>query len=99
MGYNAVMPEDEHIGTRIKTQRIAQGLTQTELADAVGATKTAVSAWECGNAENIRLPTFGLLCRVLHVNYEYLIWGADRDKSGQAGPPGVRRRKKIPPTS
>ena len=91
------MPE-EHIGTRIKQQRIAQGLTQSDLAQAVGVTKTAVSAWETGNAESIRLPTFGLLCRVLHVNYEFLIWGADRNKTGQVGPP-ARRRKSRPPTS
>jgi transcriptional regulator with XRE-family HTH domain len=88
---------DESIGTRIKHLRIAQGLTQTELAQAVGVTKTAVSAWECGQAESIRLPTFGLLCRVLHVNYEYLIWGADRNKSGQVGP--AARRRKSPPTN
>lgn len=76
-------------------------LTQTDLAEAVGVTKTAVSAWETGYAENIRLHTFGMLCKVLAVNYEYLIWGADRNKSGQPPPvvPVARRRKKSPPTN
>jgi transcriptional regulator with XRE-family HTH domain len=92
------MPEKEHFGTRVKRLRQSQGLTQTELANAVGVTKTAVSAWECGLAENPTLPTFGLLCRVLHANYEYLIWGADRNKSGQVAPAALRR-KKTPPTS
>jgi transcriptional regulator with XRE-family HTH domain len=97
-GYNAVMPEKEHIGTRIKLLREAQGLTQSQLAAAVGVTKTAVSAWECGNADNPTLPTFGLLCRVLHANYEYLIWGADRNKIGQVVP-AARRKRRAPPTS
>jgi transcriptional regulator with XRE-family HTH domain len=97
MSYNAGMPEKEHFGTRIKLLREAQGLTQSELAKLVGVTKTAVSAWETGISENPTLRTFGLLCRVLHANYEYLIWGADRNKSGQVGQ--AAQRRKPPPTS
>jgi transcriptional regulator with XRE-family HTH domain len=89
---------DETMGTRIRTLREAKGLTQQQLADELGVTKGAVSAWETGYAENIRLQTFLKLLDVLGVKKpEYLIWGADRDRSGLDT--GGNNRKKPPPKS
>jgi transcriptional regulator with XRE-family HTH domain len=76
---------DETMGTRIRTLREAKGLTQAQLAEKVGVTKGAVSAWETGYAKNLRLQTFLRLLDVLGVSKpEYLIWGTDRNRSGQA---------------
>jgi transcriptional regulator with XRE-family HTH domain len=67
------------MGTRIRALREARELTQTDLAVAVGVTKTAVSAWETGHAVNIRLQTFLRVLEVLGVSKpEDLIWGRDR---------------------
>jgi putative transcriptional regulator len=67
---------NESMGTRIRALREAKALTQTDLAIAVGVTKTAVSAWETGQALNIRLQTFLRVLNVLGVSKpEDLIWG------------------------
>ena len=36
------------LGARIKTLRISAGLTQAQLADRAGMTKTGVASWEQG---------------------------------------------------
>ena len=36
---------------KIRAFRIARGLSQTELADALGLDQTTISAWESGKAE------------------------------------------------
>ena len=46
------------LGTRIRTLREAGGLTQTDLAGAIGVTQAALSAWEAGNSLNLKLQTF-----------------------------------------
>jgi transcriptional regulator with XRE-family HTH domain len=68
-----------HMGTRIRTLREARGLTQTDLAMAVGVTKAAVSAWETGYSANIKLKTFLRVLEVLGVSKpESLIRGMGR---------------------
>lgn len=42
-----------HIGEKIKAQRKALGLTQTELGARLGVQKNAVSKWECGRVADI----------------------------------------------
>ncbi len=70
---------------RIKTLRQAKGSSQEELADLVGVTKSAVSQWELGTTENIKLRVFLHLCDVLGTNPWYLVHGHERAKSGQTG--------------
>jgi transcriptional regulator with XRE-family HTH domain len=41
-------------------------------------TKSAVSQWEAGATQNIKLKTFLALLEVLGTDYEYLVYGADR---------------------
>jgi DNA-binding transcriptional regulator YiaG len=69
---------NESLGTRIRILREAGGLTQTELAVAIGVTEAAVSAWETGNYLNLKLQTFLCILDVLGVaEPEYLIRGTD----------------------
>ncbi len=68
----------ETMGDRIKTLREARKLTQEGLGDLVGVTKSAVSQWEAGATQNIKLKTFLTLLEVLRTDYEYLVYGADR---------------------
>jgi transcriptional regulator with XRE-family HTH domain len=49
---------------RLKTARLAEGLSQTDLAEKVGVTQPAVSNWELGNVEP-RPPQLQQLERVL----------------------------------
>jgi DNA-binding transcriptional regulator YiaG len=69
---------NESLGTRIRTLREAGGLTQMDLALAIGVTEAAVSAWETGNSLNLKLQTFLHILDVLGVaEPEYLIRGTD----------------------
>jgi transcriptional regulator with XRE-family HTH domain len=66
------------LGTRIRALREAGGLTQTDLAVAIGVTLAAVSAWEIGNSMNLKLQTFLRILDVLGVaEPEYLIRATD----------------------
>lgn len=64
----------EKIGVFISDMRKSQGMSQKQLADAVGVTDKAVSKWETGKS----LPEISKmesLCEVLHININELISG------------------------
>ena len=72
-------PED--IGTRIRAARRNCGLTQDELADQVGVSRSAVAQWETGRTGQVT----GNLSRIagaLEVNVEYLMYGDDKRAAG-----------------
>ena len=72
-------PQD--IGTRISTIRRERGLTQDELADQVGVSRSAVAQWETGRTGQVT----GNLSRIadaLEVNVEYLMYGNDKRAAG-----------------
>lgn len=73
------------MGDRIKMLREAKELTQTQLGELVGVTKSAVSQWELGQTSNIKLQTFLRLLDVLGTKYEYLVFGAARVPGGRGG--------------
>lgn len=73
----------ETIGDRIRQCRIARGMTQQQLADAVGVTKGAVSQWELGGTKNVKLDTFLKLIAALHTTAEYLVTGPSPASSGR----------------
>jgi transcriptional regulator with XRE-family HTH domain len=86
-GYIAPM---ETMGDRIRYLRGTKGMSQSDLAERCGVTKAAVSAWELGNAANIKLQTFLKLCDTLGCVPEFLIYGPSRkppdgDSSAQSG--------------
>jgi transcriptional regulator with XRE-family HTH domain len=84
--YHAPM---ETMGQRIKALREARGMSQQELADAVGVSKSAVSQWELGQSQNVKLKTFLALLESLRTDMEYLVYGAARKPQGD----GDRTRK------
>ena len=51
-------------------------MTQLQLATQLGVTKGAVSQWELGGTQNIKLKTWLKLLEVLHTTAEYLVSGA-----------------------
>ena len=77
------MSTPQDIGSRIRATRRERGLTQDELADQVGVSRSAVAQWETGRTGQVT----GNLSRIagaLGVNVEYLMVGDDKRASGEA---------------
>ena len=76
----------DRIGKRIRQRREKLGFTQEELGGKVGVTKAAVSGWERGGGNRMKLVVFYELLRVLKVrdNGAALIFG-------EKGPPPPRK--------
>jgi transcriptional regulator with XRE-family HTH domain len=77
------MSTPQHIGQRIRTVRRDRRLTQDELADQVGVSRSAVAQWETGRTGQIT----GNLSRIaaaLEVSVEYLMNGDDKRAAGEA---------------
>lgn len=89
--YNRRRMED--MPARIKSLRIARGLSQDQLAKACQVTRAAVSQWESGIVTNIRLPSFMRLCEALATDPAYLIYGPDRLPPKDAPGGGAHRRR------
>lgn len=81
----------ETMGDRIRQLRVAQGLTQPQLAERVGVTKSAVSQWEDGSTSNVKLEVFLLLCEVLRTDPKYLVWGSNRAPTDPGATGRIRR--------
>lgn len=66
------MFETAKVGRKIKEARVAQNMTQMNLADAMGVSYQAVSNWERGNSmpDISKLPE---LCDILHIRMEELL--------------------------
>jgi transcriptional regulator with XRE-family HTH domain len=69
------------IGTRIRTIRRERGLTQDELADQVGVSRSAVAQWETGRTGQVT-GNLSRIAGVLGVNVEYLMVGDDKWAAG-----------------
>lgn len=61
------------IGEKIKAERKALGLTQTELGDRLGVQKNAVSKWECGRVDDIPGSKIKAMAAIFGVSPSYLI--------------------------
>ena len=59
-------------GKKLKEARKARKLTQKELAELVGVTKTTVSGWET-DAYMPSMPTMILVAKILHTSIDYLV--------------------------
>jgi transcriptional regulator with XRE-family HTH domain len=80
--YTNFMSTPHDIGIRIRAARRDRGLTQDELAEQVGVSRSAVAQWETGRAGQIT----GNLSRIagaLEVNVEYLMYGDDKRAAGE----------------
>lgn len=74
------------IGGRIQAARIAKGLTQEQLAQLLGVTKSIISQWEGDRIEKISSPNLLKLSTVLEVN---ALWLLDyKDDKGHILPMG-----------
>lgn len=65
------------IGSRIKKARQAQGLSQAELAETLGITRSACSQWEADQGTGPRRERLEHLADLLGVSYEWLATGRD----------------------
>jgi transcriptional regulator with XRE-family HTH domain len=76
------MSTPQDIGTRIRSVRRERGLTQDDLAEQVGVSRSAVAQWETGRTGQVT----GNLSRIaaaLGVAVEYLMEGDDKRAAGE----------------
>jgi transcriptional regulator with XRE-family HTH domain len=67
------------IGQRIKIARIRHRLTQVQLADRIGISKTSLSQIESGETPNPRMSTLIALADALQVTMDYLAGRKDEE--------------------
>jgi transcriptional regulator with XRE-family HTH domain len=79
---NAMVDHAETVGARIRAARAERRLTQSELAEAVGVTRSAVAQWETERAGQVR-GNLTRIAAVLGVTVGYLLHG----NSGGTEPP------------
>jgi transcriptional regulator with XRE-family HTH domain len=72
----------EMVGARIRAARLAQGMTQADLAKAVGVSRSAVAQWETERSGQVRA-NLTRIASVLHVSVQHLISGPE---TGDAAP-------------
>lgn len=65
------------VGERIKSARIALGLTQEELGEMLGVQKSAISKYEKGRVANIKRSTLKRLSEILQIKPSDLIGDFD----------------------
>ena len=61
------------LSKRISDLRRAAGMSQADLARAVGVSRVAVTKWESGETANLKLCNLLALCRVFRTNAQRLI--------------------------
>ncbi len=77
------MSTPQDIGVRIKALRREKGLSQDELAQQVGVSRSAVAQWETGRTGQVT----GNLSRIagaLDASVEFLVYGNDKHAPGAA---------------
>jgi transcriptional regulator with XRE-family HTH domain len=62
------MATDPRIGARIKIARARRGMSQQQVADAIGVARTTVDSWENGRSQPKRGKVLGALERELGVS-------------------------------
>ena len=82
-GPDPSLADPVHIGARIRAVRAENGLTQDQLAAAVGVSRSAVAQWETGRAGQIT-GNLTRIASVLAVNVEFLMYGDNKFAPGQA---------------
>ena len=73
-----------NIGDRLRTARRDRGLTQDQLADQIGVSRSAVAQWETGRAGQVT-GNLSRIAEVLDTNVEFLMLGTDKHAAGQVG--------------
>lgn len=66
-------------GDRIKECRIKLGLTQEDLGELVGVSKSTISKYESGKIENLKVETINKLIELFKVTPEWIMcWEENR---------------------
>jgi transcriptional regulator with XRE-family HTH domain len=69
---------------RLRMARIASGLTQEELAKAVGVSRATVNTWENGRGSTPPAPTFGALASLFKVPAGWLYGSEELSSADQS---------------
>lgn len=75
------LPADEGVGARIRAARRVRGMTQADLAQAVGVTRSAVAQWETDRSGQIS-GNLARIASVLGTPVEHLLNGAGPGAGG-----------------
>lgn len=82
------------IGERIRQLRSEKGMSQEQLAEALHISRQAVSKWETGESipdtERVML-----LCRVLDISADYLLFGKAAEETKAMVIPTAERKKRV----
>jgi transcriptional regulator with XRE-family HTH domain len=73
----------QDIAARIRTARHDRGLTQDQLAAAVGVSRSAVAQWETGRTGQLT-GNLSRIARTLEVGVEHLMYGEDKRAPAEA---------------
>lgn len=83
----------ETMGQRIRQMREQRGWSQTELAEKVGVTWSAVSQWERDETENVKLLPFLRLAKLFETDPHYLVFGPGRGAMELSKPVQASKRR------
>lgn len=78
------MSSPTDIGARVRDVRRERGMTQDQLAERIGVSRSAVAQWETGRAGQLT-GNLSRISDVLGIGMEYLMHGADKRAAGQVG--------------
>jgi transcriptional regulator with XRE-family HTH domain len=91
------MPEPSVLGERVLLSRRRAGLTQQELATAVGVTATTIARLEQGRTQQINSRSLEHMSRALGVSADYLLGLSERREGGPSVEPGARDDRRDTP--
>ncbi|MBQ6591378.1 MAG: helix-turn-helix transcriptional regulator [Solobacterium sp.] len=67
------------IGASLKNARKQRRMTQEQVADAVGISRSVLTRYELGSIE-LSMPMFVAICEAIGVNYAEILEGIDASK-------------------
>jgi len=73
-------PTDLHVGAQLRARRMALGISDDKLADALGVSLQQVIAWELG-VTRIGTPWLLKIAKILDVDSEYFFQNSDPPSS------------------
>ena len=85
---------DLHLGKRLRRRRRLLGLTQQQLASAVGVRFQQIQKYECG-ANRISAARLWELSEALEVPINYFYEGLEADTSADPGAEAVKRSEQV----
>ncbi len=85
---------DLHLGKRLRRRRRLLGLTQQQLASAVGVRFQQIQKYECG-ANRISAARLWELAEALEVPINYFYEGLEADAANDGGSEAVKRSEQV----